>query len=168
MSGFKLSEPIPIAEVGPIDLSELVQIPGGYASWYEGDRMHKKISRILGLEGIPLEPTRYLAEKKPDEDAHIWHTDGGEGFFQSPDICLYANTHPAQVIRGEIPINRDSDWKNLTEPNEAIEEALSFGTAEIKTLLPNVYYLLRMPAIHRGPGPVDLGSLGIRLSARWI
>ncbi len=168
MRGIRLNEPIPITEVARVEAGDLLSINGYHGAWYPWDRLHAVISDVLGLSGLPLEPTRYLAEEIPNEHTHVWHTDSGEQFFNTPDICLYANRRPAQVVRGEVPILTNADWKNFSQPNLVVEKALETGTAEIFTLTPNVYYLLRSPAIHRGPGPTDDDNGGLRLSARWM
>jgi hypothetical protein len=87
-------------------------------------------------------------------------------FFESPDVCFFANLRPPQLLRGEIPVYTDWDWENLAKHNQIVEDSIKTGTAETFTLIPNVYYLLRSPAVHRGPKELDPEL--IRLSGRRL
>ncbi len=157
MPGFKLHEPVPIAEVLAVDEGTLVELADGMSrrDIHQDQNDHQYLGSLVGLKGLPLTPTRYTLQRAVSGIVDCWHLDGNGVFFDSPDITMFASSNPPRVLRGEVPVSNNRDWPNFTEDNPVVKSAIKAGTAEEFILMPNVYYLLRNPAIHRSPAKID-------------
>lgn len=169
MESLKLAEPIPITSVNNLTQAQIIELLG------DGDssnqlvplRAMPELEVLLGLDDLPIKPTTYRTRVTNDiGNSRFWHVDGGDGFFDSPAIAVFANTCPTEVLQGEIPVYCEDDWKDLKEDNPVVEAAIKTGTARIETLMPNIYYLLRSPTIHRAPELTNPDM--IRLFGRWM
>lgn len=170
METIVLPKPIPVAEVCDIGqdlIKELLRFDEMRINIYSDAAQHKRLSEVLGLDDLRFVPDVYRVQKELTEHTRNWHVDGGGlGLYGSPDIAVFSNINPTEVLQGELPLFHDWEWENLVENNTVVETALGLEAAEVIVLEPNIYYLLPAPVIHRSPKKITEGM--VRLFGRCI